>query len=111
MAGPPLPELDWRDTIARDAIRRLAPSPAEPGVHFFALGKLTRSALWGDAFVQGAWLQDCTHKCFDPFYFEPLWWALHLVVVTHAERLGWPVVDPRSRRPRSATSAGTSTTV
>ena len=58
---------------------------------------LTRSALWGDAFVQGAWQRDCTHKCFDPFYFEPLWWALHLVVVTYAERLGWPVVDPRQQ--------------
>ena len=28
---------------------------------------------------------------------EPLWWALHLVVVTYAERLGWPVVDPRQQ--------------
>ena len=47
--------------------------------------------------MQGAWQRDCTHKCFDPFYFEPLWWALHLVVVTYAERLGWPVVDPRQQ--------------
>ena len=86
-----------RISMSNHRRRRRAELGAQACNRRIALGNLTRSALWGDAFVQGAWLQDCTHKCFDPFYFEPLWWALHLVVVTYAERLGWPVVDPRQQ--------------
>ena len=72
----------WRATDAIQMLRKLAPHVAVIPVHlvsrlWWAAHPGSSSLTWRSAPKKGAKiLLDCTHLCYSPILYEPVWWAL-----------------------------------
>ena len=80
----------WRPAEAIEGLRRLAPHVALVPAHLLSRGWWdahagTSALTWrGEAKPGSKVLFDCTHFCYSPFLYEPIWWALSQI---HAQNL------------------------